>query len=229
MTVQVGVRGRAGVVLASDSQRTEGGFRETVQKLYCTGNGIIWGTAGSIAVQQMLWDAVKDVQIAGYVETRAKIIRVFTETKAQIEDTSEAFKTEGLFAWYHPTDGFHLLRVPSNEHGAEFATRFQAIGIRDAALFSLSSSSYLEYENLPVESLKMIAFKATDDVIRAAAQGVGQPIQLAAVTTAGAVVMTPEDVRGVEDTLAAFREHQRDFLVRVEPPTTEQDTGLRPK
>jgi len=42
-------------VLAADSQRTEGTFRETIPKLFKTPADIIWGIAGNLAIQQELY------------------------------------------------------------------------------------------------------------------------------------------------------------------------------
>jgi hypothetical protein len=74
----------------------------------------------------------------------------------------------------------------------------------------------------------MIAAKVVDDVIRATSSGVSHPLQVAAVTANGAAILDAVEVRGLEDSVAAFRERQREFLVDGEPRDPGGDTGLRP-
>lgn len=96
------------------------------------------------------------------------------------------------------------------------------------ALFALSQSEFLEYETLPLEASKMMLVNIADAVIRSTASGVGPPVQVAVVTSSQATTLDPVELRGLEDSVAAFREHQRNFLVDAEPPGTGMDTGLRP-
>jgi hypothetical protein len=74
----------------------------------------------------------------------------------------------------------------------------------------------------------MVAFKIADDVIRPSARGVGHPVQLAVVTPTRNELLSGAEAHGVADTLAAHREHQRDFLAREEAAAPERDTGIRP-
>jgi hypothetical protein len=137
-------------------------------------------------------------------------------------------RIEALFAW-HYRDGTHLLRVPWGGGPAEFATQFTAIGgPRGRALFALSRASYMEYATVPLEGAKMLALNAADDVIRAESAGVGLPVQMAVAGPAGAALLSAGDVRALEDTVAAFREYQRDYLVRQEDAAPKRDTGVRP-
>jgi 20S proteasome alpha/beta subunit len=237
MTLLLGLRCRDGVVLAADSQRTEGALRQPVPKLFTSPSGVIWGTAGSIAIQQELYAAINALSLTrnpGRQEARDAIVEAVvaarTRATSAIEAPSPAAEAvDGVFAWYSAADErTYLLRVLWSGH-AEFARQYTAVGgPSQLAQFALSRSEHLVYATLPVEAAKMIVFNAADDVIRAAASGVAPPVQIAVVTASEATVMSTVEVRALEDTLAAFREHQAAFLVREEPPGPPGDTGVRP-
>lgn len=237
MTVVLGIRSRSGLVLAADSQRTEGVLREEFPKLFTTPSGIAWGTAGGIAIQQELHELMATLPVSpqpGRLEARVAIVaavRIARERTVEPlgEVTPAAGSIEGLFGWHSSDEArTYLLRVPV--HGpAEFARRYTAIGAPGTlARFALSRSEYLEYESLPLAATKMVAYTVVDDVIRASTSNVGGPVQLATVTKDAAGLATTIELRGIADTVAAFREHQRDFIARDEPGGAAHDTGIRP-
>jgi 20S proteasome alpha/beta subunit len=235
MTIVIGLRGRDGVVLASDSQRTEGGFRQEVRKLFRTRHGIVWGAAGAIAVQQELFGAMEALDLRPqptWQEARAAIAdAVVRSLHATAPEQANAARLQlgALFAWYSADERrTFLLRVLGDGY-AEFGGRYTAIGGPSRiALFALREAEHLEYATLPLEPIQMIAAKVVDDVIRATSSGVAHPLQVAAVTANGAAILDAVEVRGLEDSVAAFRERQREFLVDGEPRDPGGDTGLRP-
>lgn len=76
--------------------------------------------------------------------------------------------------------------------------------------------------------LRLIDGGRTEPMHSFAAVGVGPPVQVAVVAGARAEVLPAAEMPGLTDTVAAFREHQRTFLVRDEPEEPRADTGLRP-
>ena len=225
-------------MLAADSQRTEGQFRQEVPKLFAAPAGIIWGTAGTIAIQQELFALLRELDVPNGLPRQAvrdAIVRALREavrraTASMDEPSAVVTSVEGVFGWYSEQDRRdYLLHAVGTGH-AEFHPDYTAVGAtpKQLALFALSRSEYLEFGTLPLEAAKMVAFNATDDVIRASASGLALPVQMAVVTRAGLSVLKPDELRGLEDTVAAFREHQRDFLIRSEQPAAKRDTGLRP-
>jgi 20S proteasome alpha/beta subunit len=237
MTVVIGVRCHDAVILAADSQRTEGRTRETIPKLFVSPSGVVWGSAGSIAIQQELFALMNDLPVArnpGRLEARDATVRALRDartaaTKGTDEPTEVALGVDGLFGWFSAQDRrSYLLRV----HGAgnaEFARSYTAVGsVGEMARFALSRMEFLGYNDLPLEAAKMVAFGVADDVIRAAASGVGAPVQLAVANVTGSSVLGRVDLRAVEDTVAAFRDYQREYLVRDQQIKAEPDTGVRP-
>jgi hypothetical protein len=173
--------------------------------------------------RQASMDLVRDAIVDAIAAARQKVNESFDR------DSDTADRIEGLFAWYGP-DGFHLLRVPQN-NPPEFAPRFDAVGgdlNRLLARFAFTRSEHLGYETLPLAAAQMIVFTVADDVIRASPADVGGPVQIALVTEGSARVMPADKLQPVEDTVDAFREHQREFIVRDEPTGGEGDTGIRP-
>jgi predicted proteasome-type protease len=239
MTLVLGLRCRDGVVLASDSQRTEGTFREEIPKLFVTPAGIVWGVAGSIAVQQELRATLDALDLPAQPsravarDAIARAVRTAVrQATAAIDAPSLVARTvQGIFAWHSESEHeTFVLRVLETGH-AEPAPKYSAVGASsacDLARFALSQSEHLGYATPRLEAAKMLAFNVVDDVIRASARSVCHPVQLAVVTAAQHELLAPAEVQGVADTLAAFREHQRDFLGREETVARERDTGIRP-
>jgi 20S proteasome alpha/beta subunit len=237
MTLVLGLRSRGGLVLAADSQRTEGVLREQFPKLFTTPAGIAWGTAGGIAIQQELYELMATLRVPdrpGRRETREAIVAAVAMARARAgealdELSAAAGSIEGLFGWYSKEDDrTFLLRVPSGGP-AEFAPRYTAIGAPSTlARFALSRSEYLEYDTLPLAAAKMVAYNVADDVIRVSTSNVGGPVQLAAVTKSATKLANSIELRGIADTVAAFREHQRDYIVREDGADSDADTGVRP-
>lgn len=240
MTLVLGLRCRNGIVLASDSQRTEGSMRQHVPKLFTSPSGIIWGTAGTIAAQQELYAKMKTLAVepcptreAGrdaIVDALKAAIRI---TAAHMDDPSPAATTAGgIFAWYSHSDRRTFLLRVQHSGAFEFQPQYMALASRHAqslAQFALNRSEHLEYSSLPLEAAQMIAFSAVDDVIRGAVTAdVGGDVQIATVSDKQAYVLSPLQVRALEDTLGAFRTHQREYLVRTDDSGSEPDTGVRP-
>lgn len=235
MTVITGLRTSPGIVLTSDSQRSEGPFRESIQKLFATPDGIAWGTAGSIPVQQTLDGLLGELTVVPRSDSTNAVRRAITEAVASARSAVQssferqrevAEMVEGLFAW-RGRDGFHLLRVPW-QNPPTLATRFDAIGGgKSFALFAYSRSEHLGYETLPLDAAQMVAYSVIDDVIRASTAGVSGPVQVAVVTDEGARVLPDDQLDPIRDTVDAYRDYQREFIVRDEPPTS-MDTGIRP-
>lgn len=236
MTLVVGLRSNDTVVLASDSQRTEGGLREERPKLFVSRNGIAWGTAGSIPVQQELHGLIDALDLApamGRVATKDALMTAFAEahTRTLGDAAAEApgGPLHGLFAWYSSEDRrTYLLRLL---YGAPFELfpKYTAIGGPHLlAKFAFSRGEHLGYDSLPPGGVRMVAYDVVDDVIRASSGGVALPVQMAQVTSTAIAIVPEDELRAVADTVAAYREYQRDYLRREEPIARRPDTGIRP-
>jgi proteasome beta subunit len=237
MTIILALRCRDGVVLAADSQRTEGTLREPFPKLFTSPSGIVWGTAGSIAIQQELYPAIQALSVPRNPrsrEAKEAIVEAIAGARTRatgsiVEPSADLVALDGLFAWYSADDHrTFILRVWGNVQ-AEFARQYAAVGSpSDKARFALSRSEHFEFRTLPIEPAKVIAFLAAEDVIHATPSGVALPVQMAVVTGTGSAVLSDDETRALRDTAAAFRESQRELLVREEKGRPPADTGIRP-
>jgi 20S proteasome alpha/beta subunit len=238
MTLILALRCRDGVVLAGDSQRSEGGLRANVPKLFTSPAGILWGAAGSIAIHQELWTAMSKLSVPrnpGRIEARDALAKAVVQSRARaiaaIENPEpETTSVDAIFAWYSAADRrTYVLRVLGNGH-AEFEPRYTAVGGPHAhAKFALSSEEYFEFDSLPLDAAQVIAFQTADNVIRATSTGVDFPVQIGIVTPTECRVLPPDETRALSDTVAAFREQKRGLLVRPEAVGPRRDTGVRPQ
>jgi hypothetical protein len=73
----------------------------------------------------------------------------------------------------------------------------------------------------------MVAPNIAGDVIRACSSLVGFPVQVAVVDAAHAGVLPADELTPLAHTVSAFRDHQKNFVVR-DTPTEGEDTGVRP-
>ncbi len=143
---------------------------------------------------------------------------------------------KGLFAWYSTEENQHYLLQTRSDGVLELQEQgYGAVGSPSSqelarfAFFGFTSSRFLEYETLPLEAAKMLIHTITDDAVNASAQGVDGPIQLAVATATEAAVLEETDRKPVQDTAAAFRMHQADFLKRTAGPDEEDGaSGLVP-
>lgn len=239
MTLIAGLRCNEAVVLASDSQITVQGMKTTGIKLFATQYGIIWGIAGPIAAAQALESAFEGLIVEGNPGKDAGRQAVRDAMAAAVEDIKDAEgklpegrRLEGLFAWHADDNGRNYLLKAYSDGVVEFMHEYGSVGssseLARFAFFGFNSSGFLEYETLPLEAAKMLAYKVTDDAVLASAGPVDGPIQLAVATDAESLVLDEKDLQPVRDTASAFRMHQADFLIRTEEPADEGVTGLLP-
>lgn len=234
MTLITGLRCGDAVVLGSDSQITfEGSLKTRAPKLFCSRHRIIWGIAGPVPAAQSVEAHFKQLVLDGDPDRDSgrlgirKVMSLAAGDMKQADGSLAGGPFEGLFAWLSKEEGrYHLLRARS-DGTVEFKEQgFGAVGsskdLAQFAFFGFGSSGFLEYETLPSEAAKMLVHTVTDDAITASAQGVDGPVQLAVVSAAGAGVLEAQDLKPVQDTAAAFKMHQADFLKRSERP---EDTG----
>ncbi|HWC49136.1 MAG TPA: hypothetical protein VG448_09675 [Solirubrobacterales bacterium] len=243
MTLITGLRCSDAVVLASDSQVTvEGGLKTSAQKLFRTRQGIIWGTAGSIAAAQAIaahFDQLIMDANPGRDAGRQGVKKVVLAAVADLTGTDDRLPGglfKGLFAWYSVQEQQHYLLQARSDGILELQEQgFAAVGSPSSqelarfAFFGFTSSRFLEYETLPLEVAKMLIHTITGDAVDASAQAVDGPIQLAVANATEATVLEEADLKPVQDTANAFRMHQADFLKRTKRPAEQGGaSGLIP-
>jgi hypothetical protein len=243
MTLITGLKCSDAIVLASDSQVTlDGGLKTRARKLFRSPHRIIWGTAGPVSAAQAIEARFKELILDGDPlrdAGRKGVRKVMLDAAEDMKGPNGHIAGgmfKGLFAWYSKEEErYHLLRARSDGIVELQEQGYSAVGSPSSeelarfAFFGFSSSEFLEYETLPSEVAKMLVHTVTDDAVKASAQGVDGPIQLAVVTAEGARVLDAADLQPVQDTATAFKMHQADFLKRTERPDETGTSGLVPE
>jgi hypothetical protein len=228
VTLIVGLIGAEGVVLASDSQATHGALKQPTPKLFRTG-GLIWGTAGQLAGSQALYPLLEQADLGPSPkreEAKSAIREAMREASEDLvepaRDRGEWF--EGLFGWFDAADGRHYLLSARHDGHLEFARPYASSGSSaDLGSFGFNRAHFLGYDTLTLETTKMLAYTVAEDAILASARGVDLPVQMAVVDGDSAAVLTESEVGLLGDLAGAFKEHQRNFLIRLgspEPPSS---------
>jgi proteasome beta subunit len=224
MTLVLAVRCREGVVLASDGQATSEAAgqptRQPSRKLFDIG-GRVGGAAGSLGLQQTLRRELADLNGHGGDATsvRRRLVSVVVPIQQQAlrdyvpHPGSEAPDLACIFCWCD-RDGARILSIPRTGGDHQFHPRYSAIGTGDIfADFAMAAVSPLGTADLSLEQAKMVAYKAIADAIEVAAVYLGPPIQMYAVTAAGARRVPREEVEGgLADSVEAWKERQRETL-----------------
>lgn len=226
---RIGVAGKACVVLASDSQGTHGDLRQSHPKLFRTKHHIVWGLAGPLACTQDLYTRLEAAELSTSPcreEAKAAIRAAMRTTAANFSETTHF---EGLFGWYAADEERHYLLWARQDGHIEFERPFGAIGSGwSYCRFGFVRLEFLDFEALSLEVTELVAHMVAEDAVRASAKGVDLPIQLAFVCQGEARVIPAEEVKGISNAVDAFRESQRDFLIK--PGSTadgEQRAGIR--
>jgi hypothetical protein len=144
---------------------------------------------------------------------------------------------ECLFCWCDQDGESYILHVAPDGASSNFRDFVAAIGSGGPfGQVALASAGHLVTFALDLERLKMVAYKAVQDVIITSSFGVGPPIQMYTVTaTEGAQQLTSEEVDAVRDAVFAWMEVQRDILGdlaeapgEMEEVGEAEDAGIEP-
>jgi hypothetical protein len=234
VTLVVGLKGAAGVVLASDSQATHGAIRESRVKLFKTTCGVIWGSSGPFAGTQDLYTALEGMDLPpnpGREEAKRAIREAMTSAaeRLPVEGGGKA-RLEALFAWYDSQGKRHYLLWATQAVHTEFEPSFGAIGgVSTLGRYGFSRSAFLRFDTLPLETTKMVTYMVAEEVVKASSQSVDLPIQIATVSRGDTHILRPDEVDAIHDTANFFRERQRDLLVTTEQSAGTSRKGIRPR
>jgi hypothetical protein len=95
--------------------------------------------------------------------------------------------------------------------------------------FGFARSEFLEFDTLSLELTKMVTHMVAEEAVKASPKGVDLPIQIATACKGDTRLLRPTEVSAIEDTVAFFRESQRELLITSDVPPDEGGFGgLRP-
>ena len=232
MTLVLALRCRDGVVLASDGQATSDAAgqptRQPTRKLFSLGGRIAWGAAGSVGLQQSLEEALDarcDALVAA-ADPRPLIVDALVPIQQRaLRDYVAHPGTQPpdlacIFCWCDAGGAPRIFSVPRTGSDHQLHDRHAAVGTGDIfADFAMASIAHLGTAELDLERAKMVALKAISDAIDVAAVYLGPPIQMVAVTAAGARKLERAEIDGrLADSVDAWKLSQRDLLGPLAAP-----------
>lgn len=242
MTLVLAIRCREGVVLASDGQATTDAAgqptRQPVRKLFCIGDRIAWGAAGSLGLQQTVAAELerRADEVLGARDPREALARIVIPVQQRalrdFVDLPGASPPElaCIFCWSDgPAGRPAILSIPRTGSDHQLHGRYSAVGTGDIfAEYAMASVAHLGTDRLDLEQAKMVAYKAVSDAISVAAVYLGPPIQMAVVTPeAGARDVPREDLDGgLSDSVDAWKVRQRESLGALGPPAVPSLVGV---
>jgi hypothetical protein len=134
---------------------------------------------------------------------------------------------QALFCWLDNAGSPKIFQVSPTGSGSCFRTHRAAIGSGGPfAEVALASLAHLQTHELDLERLKMVAFKAVQDVIFASSWGVGFPIQMYTITpNEGAHRLVVEEINALRDAVVVWAQKQRLVLGELaEAPAAAVET-----
>ena len=168
---------------------------------------------------------------AGRDAVVAALAQAISTTTAPTRAPSPAATAAGGLFPGQPFRGRTFLLRVQHSGNAEFRPSYTMVGtgpVQALAHFPLNRSEDLEYSSLPLPAAEMVAFGAVDDVIRGRLPDLPRPYRSPQSAMTMRAILPRLEVRALEDTLGAFRAHQRDYIVRGDDASSEPDTGVRP-
>ena len=223
MTLVLALRCRDGVVLASDGQATSEAAgqptRQPVRKLFDLGGRIAWGASGSVGLQQALAEALdaRAAEVVAAPDPRRALVDVVIPIQQRAIDEfvphpgTRPPDLSCIFCWCGDGGEPRIFSIPRTGGDHQLHDRHAAVGSGDIfADFAMASIGRLGVAELSLEQAKMVALKAIVDAIDVAAVYLGPPIQMYAVTGAGARRVPADEIAGpLADSVHAWMEVQR--------------------
>lgn len=231
MTLIVALKSVNGVVMASDSQATiatQIQTRAQTQKLYCLGERIVWGSAGSVGLTQRVKEALdeklgKDKKKCGQPLSvlRPEIRRIVTKVQKEAQD---AFVPSGqarthvgnafLFAG-HTGGSPWIYEIADTGSDVEHDPH-SAIGSGDVfAYFAQASMAHLPLQNADEDVAKMIVYRTIDTACRVSAFGISMPLHMWHATATGCGELALSEVDAVRDAVNLWQQLEADLLPTV--------------
>jgi proteasome beta subunit len=211
VTVVLAIRCANGIVVASDSQITDGarGLSYPAQKLHSLGGHGAWGGSGSRAVlydiEQILdaeADAVVEAKDIGHA-LQERVLPVFKHHYANFiqdvpgQESAGTPATYVLAAGYSGDDPFIVDLDPNGLIGHYEETGFQAVG--SGAPMAQQAHALLAHFNMTERDVGygVVAALRVLDALDASSPSVGGPMDICRITPDGAAHLSPEEVEEV--------------------------------
>jgi len=250
MTVVLAVACAEGVVMASDTQATEGGdnTRFQVPKIFELSDRAVWAGSGHVGIIQDLRTRYglernrfnTAISVDSPLRSIAKSVfdphyKDYVETPAGVPPINPGAIV--LAAGVGRDDKPWIWEVSQNCTTCSYSERgFHAIGSGSAmAQMANALTSHFDLLGKPLPFAELVAYRTIDAVIETSAYGVGGPIDLWVVTAAGCAQRSESELKAIRDQVNVWRETERETLEELmsgagatEPPA-DMPAPVEPK
>jgi proteasome beta subunit len=237
MTLIVGLSCADGLVVASDSQATflipGQPVRQTETKLWRVRDApIVWGASGHVGLQQKIALALEAMDPGVLRQSigrlRPKLVRaivpILKQAAAEFVDLPPPERVppsaaDLLICGYTAGEGW-ILEIERGGADEQHEHRGMcAIGSgRALAYYAMESLRHHEVAHRKVFHGQVIAYRVLEAAIRAAAFGLGPPVQMRVITDSGAEQLSEVRLREIEHTVALWKHLEVETLAQTLEP-----------
>jgi len=239
MTLIIAIPASDGIVFGSDTQVTVGPIRSTATKIFHLNSHSLWAASGELAVIQRVTE-----QLTSYPKKDQPLISIRDDLGLMVKNTVEAllrvdFRTQFIaqnpdaLLGLHPVDFLfvehreksRILHVLANGTPEWVEGRFAATGNGNLFAYALLH----KYANVPLakERAKALAYKVIQEAIQVGAYGLGPPIDVWEITSAGKREMSEGEIAGLEDTVRLIRDREvqilKELQIELIPPVVSHN------
>jgi proteasome beta subunit len=229
MTIVIALSCSDGVVMASDSQATEpyAGVRYNVQKVFQLSDRAVWGGTGDAQTVAEINRALQAIRPA--VEGGSDLIQLLPvaihpvlrqryATFMQAPGTQVTSPATGtLVCGYDSSRGGWIVEVDPNCMSTDHGPRgFHAVG--SGAGFAFLGNALLAHfrpAERPLSQGRLIAYRVIDAAVEASGSGVGGPIQMWWVDSAGVHQANEDEINETRSSVGAWQEEEGKLLDQV--------------
>lgn len=251
MTLVLAVRCADGVVIGADSQSTDlsGGnlvfsTRKTVQKLKQLSPQIAWGATGNEGLVQRFEHILTDIEQATLESPIEEVRGLLAGAQRALQRAAVQELNQGVPGAQLPTvsplfAGFTagrawILEVTAGGEDTLYDDYYAVGSGGPFAQAAMVSVAHHDIRNRNLDQALAIVWRAIDGCIQTSAFGLGPPVCLCTVTADGVQRLTREQVRGIEDSVNAWKAAECDALGSLglgdigAPAEPVEDEGLEP-
>lgn len=247
MTLVLAICCRGGVIFAADSQATLNAAsvlfatKDETDKLNLVADKVVWGGAGAIGTiqrvrEQLTQDqsAVKNClqqgpdQTAHFIQQKVKAVQGAVRSEVLGDEQAKAqYGTEFLFGGFCKGEPFLLLIDPNGAREWKHTGNFTAVGSgAQLAVHAYRGWRHYKLNDLGAQQAEILAYRIVVSVTDTAAYGVGGDVSLAVITKSGAHLLSKDEVKAVNDAMAAWLQEEVELVARLGVPIASSESDL---
>lgn len=196
--------------------------RKAVQKIRRLSDYVAWGATGNEGLSQRFEHACAAIDPAELERPIAELRATLANVQRALQRAAIAEVNHGvpgaqlttvspLFAGYTSGEPW-ILEVTAGGEDTVYNDYYAVGSGGPFAQAAMVSVAHHDVRNRNLDEAKAIVWRAIDGCIQTSAFGLGPPISLCTVTAAGVQMLSSEDVRGVEDSVNAWKAAETDAL-----------------